>query len=43
MVLYDTSFLVLKPDKAINELNQRFKENGIGYRFESNQLKSIQS
>jgi len=35
--------LVLQPDEAINELNERFKENAIGYRFESNQLIKIDS
>lgn len=40
---YDTSCLDLEPDEAIEELNNRFKENGIGYRFESNQLIKIDS
>lgn len=38
---YDMRCLHLTPDEAITELNMRFKENGIGYRFESNQLIKI--
>jgi len=33
----------LSPDEAIEELNQRFKEHGIGYQFESNELIRIDS
>lgn len=33
----------LTPDEAIEELNQRFKEHGIGYQFESNELIRIDS
>lgn len=40
---YNTSCLDLEPDEAINELNERFMENAIGYRFESNQLIKIDS
>jgi hypothetical protein len=32
-----------KPDDAINELNQRFKESGIGYEFSSSELIRIDS
>lgn len=31
------------PDRAIEELNERFKENGIGYSFESNEIIKIDS
>lgn len=33
----------IKPNEAIEELNDRFKEHGIGYRFESNQILRIDS
>ena len=33
----------LTPDDAIGELNDRFKEHGIGYQFESNELIRIDS
>lgn len=39
----DTYELNLTPDDAINELNERFKENGIGYQFESSELIRIDS
>ena len=32
-----------KPDDAINELNYRFKESGIGYQFESGELIRVDS
>lgn len=31
------------PDEAINELNERFKENGIGYSFEEEQIIRVDS
>lgn len=34
---YDTDTKI-KPEEALEELNQRFKEHGIGYQFESNEL-----
>lgn len=40
---YDTRCLQLKPDEAIEELNTRFKENGIGYRYESLHLIKMDS
>lgn len=33
----------LKPDDAINELNARFRENAVGYQFESGQIIRIDS
>jgi len=33
----------LEPDAAINELNERFKENGIGYSFESGEIIRVDS
>lgn len=33
----------LKPDEAIEELNQRFKEHGVGYQFESGEIIRIDS
>jgi hypothetical protein len=33
----------MSPDVAINELNQRFKENGIGYQFEGNEIIKVDS
>jgi hypothetical protein len=33
----------IEPDKAIEELNVRFKENGVGYSFESGELIRIDS
>lgn len=33
----------LEPDEAISELNVRFRENGIGYQFESNQIMRLDS
>lgn len=33
----------LKPEEAISELNERFKENGIGYSFESNEFIRVDS
>lgn len=33
----------LKPESAISDLNERFKENGIGYSFESNKILRIDS
>ncbi len=40
---YNTNNHELNPDEAIEELNQRFKEHGIGYQFESNELIRIDS
>lgn len=40
---YNTKERRLKPDEAIDELNLRFKEHGIGYQFESNELIRIDS
>jgi len=40
---YNTRDHKLSPDEAIDELNQRFKEHGIGYQFESNELIRIDS
>ncbi len=40
---YNTASIVQKPDDAINELNERFKEHGTGYQFESNKLIRIDS
>lgn len=31
------------PDEAIQELNERFKENGVGYQFENGQLIKVDS
>ena len=28
----------IPPDKAINELNNRFREHGVGYQYESGQI-----
>ena len=39
----DTYQLNITPDDAINELNERFREHGIGYQFESNELIRIDS
>jgi hypothetical protein len=33
----------IEPEEAISELNQRFKEHGVGYQFESNKLIRIDS
>jgi hypothetical protein len=33
----------LKPDEAIEELNQRFREHGVGYQYESGELVRIDS
>jgi hypothetical protein len=33
----------LEPDSAIEELNMRFKEHGIGYQFESNEIIRVDS
>lgn len=33
----------IKPDAAIAELNQRFKEHGVGYQFESNEIMRVDS
>ena len=33
----------IEPDDAVLELNERFKENGIGYQFESNELIRVDS
>jgi AbiJ N-terminal domain 4 len=33
----------IKPDAAIEELNQRFKEHGIGYQFEGNKIIRVDS
>lgn len=33
----------VSPDDALSELNQRFKEHGIGYQFESNEIIRIDS
>jgi hypothetical protein len=35
--------VILKPDEAISDLNQRFKENGVGYSFDGNQIIRIDS
>ncbi|MCB4747447.1 MAG: hypothetical protein LGB54_02460 [Sulfurovum sp.] len=35
--------IVQNPDDAIDELNKRFKEHGIGYQFESNKLIRVDS
>jgi hypothetical protein len=40
MTLYDPE---IKPDDAIQEFNERFKENGVGYQFESNEIIRIDS
>jgi hypothetical protein len=40
---YHTSNIVQTPDDAIDELNKRFKEHGIGYQFESNELIRVDS
>jgi hypothetical protein len=40
---YNTKGHKLSPDEAIEELNQRFKEHGIGYQFEANELIRIDS
>jgi hypothetical protein len=39
----DTYEIKTTPDEAINELNERFKEHGIGYQFESGELIRIDS
>ena len=39
----DSVFVESEPDEAIDELNQRFKEHAIGYRFESLKLIRIDS
>lgn len=33
----------LKPEDAVNELNERFKENGVGYTFESGEIIKVDS
>ena len=33
----------LDPDAAVEELNERFKEHGVGYQFESNELIRVDS
>lgn len=40
---YNTNDVELSSDDAIDELNERFKEHGIGYQFESNELIRIDS
>ena len=40
---YFTEKKKIAPDDAISELNDRFKEHGIGYQFESNELIRIDS
>lgn len=39
----DNTVLKLTPDEAINELNDRFKEHGIGYQFESGEIIRVDS
>lgn len=36
-------YIKISPDDAISELNERFKENGIGYSFDGNQIIRIDS
>ena len=36
--LYSFKNLRLSPDEAINELNHRFREHGVGYQYESGQI-----
>ena len=38
-----TSNRLLTPDEAISDLNHRFKENGVGYQYESGQLLRLDS
>ncbi|MGH1438455.1 MAG: STM4504/CBY_0614 family protein [Lewinella sp.] len=38
-----TTEIVLKPDQAIQELNDRFKEHGIGYQFEGGEIIRVDS
>ena len=33
----------IRPDKAINELNNRFREHGVGYQYESGQIIKVDS
>lgn len=40
--LNDTT-VQLQPNEAINELNQRFKEHGVGYQFEGNEIIRLDS
>lgn len=40
--IYNTE-VKAEPDKAVNELNERFKENGVGYSYESGELIRIDS
>lgn len=37
------SFQKMKPEDAISELNERFKEHGVGYQFESNEIIRVDS
>jgi len=41
---YSDNFTIkLSPDDAIEELNSRFKEHGVGYQFESNEIIRVDS
>ncbi len=44
-VLDDTRLFLsnISPDKAINELNNRFREHGVGYQYESGQIIKVDS
>ena len=35
--------MIISPDEAINELNDRFREHGVGYQYESGQIVKINS
>lgn len=39
---YNQSFKA-SPDEAISDLNERFKENGVGYQFENNEIIRVDS
>lgn len=40
---YDYPLRKIKPDEAIDELNCRFRENGIGYQYESGEIIKVDS
>ena len=42
-ISYGSPNIVLTPDKAVNALNIRFREHGIGYQFESGQVVRVDS
>lgn len=42
-ISFDPSTVKLQPDNVIEEINCRFKESGVGYRYESGQMIKIES